>query len=932
MLRNARQGPVLFRADRVALLLHRQDEAQNAPPRLLRGREAPWPEHFTRSHVRTALCLSAALGQAWMKDAASCGPGGATRQMGNESAVPAEKPWSSDQRELVLVAVQLVHDQEWFNVRNFIGDQDSRRSWTVISQRLKSYVSDPFVYQAFFSVRRFKAVCKAYANRFRIIEMSLAENDRIKGIICQEEIPPCGSLAETAMTHYSETTFEYVRRVIDMHLSQANLEKAESLLNSNYRNKLKGEEILTLESMINQYKTQAFEKDTAKFKKRIIELLAEFKFEPASLIASERGFLNESWYRECEAAKRKEFAEYTKKKPALERIKRILSNSFIQADIHFFHQSTIVTEEYVPLKLRFATAFFSGKTEYDLSDAQLLSATHCFPDCLLAARAGSGKTGVLSARSAMLMTREHVDPDKILILAFNRKAAADILSRIRKQFGAIDFLNAKTFHGLAYALSPPKKKPLFDENEGGVSTKKQSQFIQELVKQAINPTFKSLMHEFFRAETKELENIGAFMSKAEYLSYRRAHRQITLRGDLVKSTGEKYIGDFLFEHGVKHRYEHIWYWPGEGNYQPDFSIFGNHEIPNVVVEHWGIDEFDSAKSAPEKWNMSWEQYHDSMERKRTFWAEYNHRNPGRPVTLIETSIADLRNGREAFELSLKEKLEDAGIKLERLADKDIFSRLEQVHIARITGMFIRFISLAQKGGISPEGIQSLIDSKSFPDERSRLFSELSNSIFRDYRQKLDLIRAVDFDGLVKSACQKIESTRGECSWRVADGRRCNLTDLKYIMIDEYQDVSKVFYELISLIKKFNPNVNIFCVGDDWQSINSFAGSNQKYFERFDDFFPESERRFLLSNYRSAASVVKASNSFMIGKGPPANAAAKNLGKLFMVYTDKVFIELRPGDEHEFRRELDKKFITVTTSEGITRNRDAGQTVARALKA
>jgi len=42
------------------------------------------------------------------------------------------------------------------------------------------------------------------------------------------------------------------------------------------------------------------------------------------------------------------------------------------------------------------------------------------------------------------------------------------------------------------------------------------------------------------------------------------------------------------------------------------------------------------------------------------------------------------------------------------------------------------------------------------------------------------------------------------------------------MIDEYQDFSPLYYELVSAISKYNPDLKIICVGDDWQLINSFA--------------------------------------------------------------------------------------------------------------
>jgi len=77
-----------------------------------------------------------------------------------------------------------------------------------------------------------------------------------------------------------------------------------------------------------------------------------------------------------------------------------------------------------------------------------------------------------------------------------------------------------------------------------------------------------------------------------------------------------------------------------------------------------------------------------------------------------------------------------------------------------------------------------------------------------------------------------------------EGRRVQLNELKWLMVDEYQDFSQLFYSLIKAIRENNSDVKLFCVGDDWQAINAFAGSNlcyfadfRKYLDHFGNFFP-----------------------------------------------------------------------------------------------
>ena len=100
-----------------------------------------------------------------------------------------------------------------------------------------------------------------------------------------------------------------------------------------------------------------------------------------------------------------------------------------------------------------------------------------------------------------------------------------------------------------------------------------------------------------------------------------------------------------------------------------------------------------------------------------------------------------------------------------------------------------------------------------------------------------------------------------------------------LLIDEFQDFSKLFYKLIISIKKYNPNLKLYCVGDDWQAINGFAGSDLKYFENFKNIFNNSETvetSNLLYNYRSGKSIVGVGNRIMYNRGVPAKAYNTNL--------------------------------------------------------
>lgn len=99
--------------------------------------------------------------------------------------------------------------------------------------------------------------------------------------------------------------------------------------------------------------------------------------------------------------------------------------------------------------------------------------------------------------------------------------------------------------------------------------------------------------------------------------------------------------------------------------------------------------------------------------------------------------------------------------------------------------------------------------------------------------------------------------------------------LRYLMIDEYQDFSLPFFRLARALRSLYPELQLFAVGDDWQAINRFAGSDVRYFTDFKHFFPENSTIIpLLTNYRSRRRIVENANRFMLTHYDPQALPAK----------------------------------------------------------
>jgi len=84
---------------------------------------------------------------------------------------------------------------------------------------------------------------------------------------------------------------------------------------------------------------------------------------------------------------------------------------------------------------------------------------------------------------------------------------------------------------------------------------------------------------------------------------------------------------------------------------------------------------------------------------------------------------------------------------------------------------------------------------------------------------------------------------------------------KYILVDEFQDVNYPQFRLISLLKgHYN---NLFAVGDDWQAIYGFRGSDVGFILKFKKLFPQNNKIITLPyNYRSDSNIVNAASNFI----------------------------------------------------------------------
>lgn len=466
-------------------------------------------------------------------------------------------------------------------------------------------------------------------------------------------------------------------------------------------------------------------------------------------------------------------------------------------------------------------------------------------DTLVVARAGSGKTATIVNRAYFLQRHCAIAPEEMLLLAFNKKAAAEMKERLEQLTGST-WPHVMTFHALAWALVRPTEDMLFDEEDAPRLRRQVQQIVDMFIRKThFRDQVRELMLSRWRKSWEDTVRGGYALDGPEMLKHRRLLVRETIRGDFVKSHGEKVIANFLFEHGVPYRYEAALHWSGRV-YRPDFTHY--QRGGGVVIEYFGL------RGEPG--------YDAESQKKVAFWRELHGWD------LIEVYPEDL--ARPNFNDWFRAKLRDLGVVCERLSEEEIWRRAEKRAHTRFAEAVTSFIQRARKRNLTLPDLKGMIHEHVAVDEVEAKFLGLVVHLYGAYLAHISEAGQEDFDGLLARAA---EIVRRKATTFARKSGRGDLARMKHIFIDEYQDFSPLFYSLVDAIRTRNRDARYFCVGDDWQAINAFAGAELRWFRDFETHFPGAKRLSLSTNYRSRIEVVQAGNNLMrrLG-GAPARAS------------------------------------------------------------
>lgn len=510
----------------------------------------------------------------------------------------------------------------------------------------------------------------------------------------------------------------------------------------------------------------------------------------------------------------------------------------------------IETYEHLPSKLQTYNDWLASQKAADaaglilpvegkmLDDQQMRCITKEVRNHLVLAGAGTGKTTTIVGYVKYLLKKKICTPDDILVLSFTNASAAEMSERLNKEIGRP--ITAQTFHklGLDIITSVQDKKPKIYSADIRQFVRKQLDTMTQ------DAAYLRKLCMYLTYNGAEQKSEFDFQTEDEYLSYLKYNPPVTLKKETVKSYGELDIANFLAQNGITYVYEQEY--PIDtrtsefGQYHPDFYL------PNfdLYIEYFGINRqgevppYFSGKNG-----MSATQaYQEGIKWKREL-----HRQNG--TRMIEVYAYEKLE--EQLLPKLEERLKKAGVVFKPVSSEEMWAEIsgtENQKLDRVAELFGTVITLAKSNDCTLNDVRSRNHSlRNLPSIDAVI--DLIEPVYNNYQTMLRSRNEIDFNDMINLASSYVQHGQFAHSY-------------SYVIVDEYQDISQARYRLLFEMRQ-QMDYRLFCVGDDWQSIYRFSGSDIGFILNFEKYWGASEISRIETTYRFPQSLITISSSFIM---------------------------------------------------------------------
>lgn len=548
-----------------------------------------------------------------------------------------------------------------------------------------------------------------------------------------------------------------------------------------------------------------------------------------------------------------------------EQFPNIIPPSF---DINTYNNK-ILNREYIKYKDYFHNMYKGIDDNIKLDEEQIKAILADEDFSLIIAGAGTGKTTTMVSKVKYLVDIKKVNPQDIVVMSFTRKATEELEKRL-----LIDFeipVNVTTFHSLGLMhireIFNNKKCYVVDSNiENEIFFEYFSKNIfpyKDKVKEIIDIFSPNLISKSWVFGNFFKENFEKHRTFDEYfLNYKKykISKQddlkktvetiieqdlnkediYTIKRELVKSKGEAIIANYLFCNNIDYKYEKI-YTKLMGNrqvYKPDFTLNLNGE--EIYIEYFGLSTYTK----------------DTLNRYqkiKKIKEDYHQKHKTKFIKLDYMKEQDLI---KTLELELKKY----GFKLKPKTYEEIYDAILSNNPIRELFPFKDFLY----------GLINKIKSNSKRNEYREIISNYLTNTYGDekYLKLRQFYYIDDFYIFYQEYLYRKEDYGFDFNDMIYYANKyinkVNNKELsfKYLIIDEYQDISQERYEFTRNIAT-KDNSKIVAVGDDWQSIYSFSGSKIDYIYKFEEYFKGAKLFKITNTYRNSQSLIDCSGTFIM---------------------------------------------------------------------
>ncbi|EPZ86795.1 UvrD-helicase domain-containing protein [Burkholderia cenocepacia] len=542
-------------------------------------------------------------------------------------------------------------------------------------------------------------------------------------------------------------------------------------------------------------------------------------------------------------------------------------------------------DEFVERELERWRGFFAYCEERALTDEQARAAITFEENTLLIAAAGSGKTSTVVGKVAYALVKGIVRPEEILCLAFNGKAAAEIAVRTNARLRAmiadvcpidpaiknrvrvlVDSgvrIESRTFHSLG--------RKIVEQVEGRGLRLSESAENAVRLKRAVERCKKEPK---FAADWLLLQSVARFPnppvsrfhSEVEYLEYLRGmwrQRKLGYKdkefadGILtmgctkpVRSFEEVAISNWLFVNGIDFEYEAAYAEGAEklcpgATWTPDFTygVQGTAGVSLIVHEHFALDENGEAP----KFFKNPKGYAKEADRKKRILSGLDARH-------FWTTSAEFRDG-TLFD-KLRVRLLAAGIVLRPRSSEEVLAKLKDIGVLEDFDLVARAVSQIRQNGWDHQTLVERLAEQSEP-ARARLFLQVVWPVAMAVNELLKADKCIDYDEMIRRALGYLHD-------------RPDLLPYRFILADEFQDTAPGRGDMIRKMLHAREDSLFFAVGDDWQAINRFAGSDLRFFREFGSMFNRraaaDKQCALTQTFRSNQGIADVGRTFVLRNG------------------------------------------------------------------